>query len=83
MRPFVLLAAAAALTVFGLAGCGEPEQVVFYEQGKYHGKPDQRPWENAPPAYGSAKWTKGDEASWEQEVKRRTLGQNEYVRIVH
>lgn len=78
-----LMAAALTLTAFGLAGCAERDQVVVYKQGEYQGKPDQLPWNNAPPAWGNAKWTKGDEASWEQEVKTRTLGQNEYVRIVH
>ena len=37
----------AALAVFGLAllqGCGEKEQIVVYKQGKYQGKPDQKPW---------------------------------------
>ena len=84
MRPRAWLTAAAlALAAFGLSGCGEPEQVVFYKQGKYQGKPDQLPWSNAPLEWGSAKWTKGDETSWNDEVKRRTLNQNEYVRIVH
>lgn len=84
MRPLVWLTSALlAFAVFGLSACGEPEQVVVYKQGKYQGKADQVPWSNAPLAWGDAKWTKGDEKSWEQEVKTRTLGQNEYVRIVH
>ncbi len=84
MKPRAWLTAAAlALAACGLAGCGEPEQVVLYKQGKYQGKPDQLPWSNAPLAWGSAKWTQGDETSWNDEVRRRTLNQNEYVRIVH
>jgi len=84
MRPRAWsLAVAAALIAFGLAGCGEPEQVVRYKQGSYQGKADQLPWSNAPLAWSSTKWTKGDETSWEQAVDRRTLNQNEYVRIVH
>jgi hypothetical protein len=75
--------AAATLAAFVLAGCVDREQVVFYEQGKYEGKPDQRPWENASLTYGDAKWTQGDAASWEQQIKRRALHQNEYIRIVH
>ena len=78
-----LMAAALTLTAFGLAGCAERSQVVVYKQGQYQGKPDQQPWSNDPPAWGHAKWTKGDAASWEQEVKTRTQGQNDYVRIVH
>jgi hypothetical protein len=32
-------------------------------------------------AYGSGKWTKGDRASWETQIKTRQLGQDEYKRI--
>ncbi|MDA8109739.1 MAG: hypothetical protein M0015_14085 [Betaproteobacteria bacterium] len=75
--------AAAAAAAFGLAGCGEHEQVVVYKQGKYQGKPDTLPWDNAPLAWGTAKWEKGNEKSWEDELKSRTQNQNEYVRIQH
>lgn len=70
-----------AVVAVGLAGCGEPEQVVVYKQGKYQGKPDMKPWENEPLAYESAKWTKGDKTSWETQIKQRNLSQNEYKRI--
>jgi len=66
---------------FALTGCGEKEQVVVYKQGKYQGKPDGRPWDNEPVAYGDAKWTKGDRASWETEIKARNDRQNENKRI--
>jgi hypothetical protein len=74
------LAAAAAL---GLAACGEGEQVIVYKQGKYQGKPDTRPWENEPLARGplDGKWTKGDRASWENQIKERQLAQHEHKRI--
>ena len=76
--------AAAAVAALGLSGCGgEHDQVISYKQGKYQGKPDQLPWDNAPLAYGSAKWTKGNEQSWLDELKTRTQNQNEYVRIDH
>ncbi len=42
--------AVAVLAALGLSGCGEPDQVVVYKQGKYQGKPDTRSWDNAPPA---------------------------------
>lgn len=78
-RKFVI--GVAALVV--LAGCGEREQVVVYQQGKYQGKPDAKPWDNDPGAsvYTSSKWTKGDQSSWENAVKSRNQNQNEYVRI--
>ena len=78
MTRIVLLLAAAA--VVGLAGCGESEQVIVYKQGKYQGKPDTRPWDNEPLAMGP-KWTKGDKASWETQIKNRQLGQHEHKRI--
>ncbi|HZQ72712.1 MAG TPA: hypothetical protein VFB08_07325 [Burkholderiales bacterium] len=69
------------VALFGLAACGEKEQVVVYKQGKYQGKPDGRSWDNEPLAYGNAKWTKGDRASWEAEIKARNDTQNENKRI--
>jgi hypothetical protein len=80
MRKLLVVLAAAGVAL-GLAACGEREQVVVYKQGKYQGKPDGRPWDNEPLAYGSAKWTKGDRASWETEIKTRNDSQNENKRI--
>ena len=79
MRALLVLAAA----VFGLAACGEKEQVVVYKQGKYQGKPDNRAWDNEAPMaeLRGGKWTKGDRTSWEEAVKQRQLTQNEYRRI--
>jgi len=75
---FVLLIAA-----FGLAACGEAQQVVVYKQGKYQGKPDARSWDNEPLAveFRGGKWTKGDRASWEEQIKNRQLAQHEHKRI--
>ena len=80
MRKLLLIVTLAGLAG-GLAGCGEKEQVVVYKQGKYQGKPDGRPWDNDPLAYGSAKWTKGDRASWETQIKTRNDSQNENKRV--
>ena len=73
----------AVLAALGLAGCGESEQVVVYKQGKYQGKPDTRSWDNAPLAaeQRGGKWTKGDRASWETDIKNRQLAQHEHKRI--
>jgi hypothetical protein len=75
--------ALAVLAALGLAGCGESEQVVVYKQGKYQGKPDTRSWDNAPQAaeQRGGKWTKGDRASWETDIKNRQLAQHEHKRI--
>ncbi|HEX2333965.1 MAG TPA: hypothetical protein VHI32_12430 [Burkholderiales bacterium] len=66
-----------------IAGCGEREQVVVYKDGKYQGKPDARPWDNAPPANGSAGWKQGDHSGWENQLRARSAGQNENRRIGH
>ena len=66
-----------------VAACGEREQVA---EGKrtYQGKRDSKAWDNDPLAYqtnGSGTWKKGDQASWEQQIKARQMTQNEYQRI--
>jgi hypothetical protein len=68
------------MALLGLSACGEREQIA---EGKrsYQGKPDSRPWDNEPLADGSAKWSKGDRASWEDEIKARQMTQHEYKRI--
>ena len=82
MRRATLLGAA-LIAAFAVAGCGESEQVVVYKQGKYQGKPDTRAWDNAPLAaeQRGGKWTRGDRASWETEIKNRQLAQHEHKRI--
>ncbi len=79
----LVVAAAALAFMAALGGCGEKEQVVMYQQGKYQGKPDTKPWNDDPAAslYTTSKWTKGDKTSWETALKSRTQNQNEYVRI--
>ena len=76
----LLLAFVAAL---GLVACGEKEQVVVYKQGKYQGKPDGQPWDNAPLAaeFRGGTWKQGDRAGWEEQIKNRQLSQHEYKRI--
>ena len=78
MRKVLLL-----IAVLGLVACGESEQVVVYEQGKYKGKKDGLPWDNDPVAteFRGGKWTKGNRESWEESVKTRQLAQHEHKRI--
>jgi hypothetical protein len=64
----------------GLAACGQREPVAERTRA-YQGKSDTRPWDNAPLPYDQAKWTEGDRASWETEIKARQLTQHEYKRI--
>ena len=78
MRTLLLL-----IAVLGLAACGERDQVVVYKQGKYQGKPDGLPWNSDSPIaeLRGGKWTKGDRASWEDQIKQRQLAQHEHKRI--
>jgi major membrane immunogen (membrane-anchored lipoprotein) len=71
------------IAVLGLVACGESEQVVVYEQGKYKGKKDGLPWDNEPVAaeLRGGKWTKGNRESWEESIKTRQLAQHEHKRI--
>jgi hypothetical protein len=77
MRALLLLVIAASL---GLAACAKREEIADAPRA-YQGKTDSKPWDNAPLPYDQAKWTQGDRASWEAEIKARQLAQNEYKRI--
>ncbi len=68
------------LTLLSLSACGNRDEIA---EGKrsYQGKPDSRAWDNEPLADGSAKWSRGDRASWETAIKARQLTQHEYKRI--
>jgi hypothetical protein len=68
----MLIVASAIAVGLGLAACGERPQVITYKQGSYQGKPDSRPWDNAP--------FKGDQRAWELALKDRAQTQNEYKR---
>ena len=79
MRAALLLIAA-----LGLAACSEREQVVEPQSEKrYQGKADSKPWDNAPLAaeFRGGQWTKGNQDSWEEQIKRRQLAQHEHKRI--
>ena len=78
MRSGVAVLAIAALVA--LAACGEREQTTEFKRGKYQGKPDTQPWSNAPLDYERGKWTQGDRASWETQIKSRQSWQNEFTR---
>ena len=78
------LVLAVLAVAFALAACGEREQVVDQQPEKrYQGKRDSVPWENESPVaeLRGGKWTKGNETSWEEQIKQRQLTQNEYKRI--
>ncbi len=73
---------AIAVLALGTAGCVEVEQAATPQKsGKYQGKPDTQPWDNAPLAFGDATWKQGDRASWENQIRTRNLAQHEYKRV--
>ncbi|SEF93999.1 hypothetical protein SAMN05216242_11077 [Thauera chlorobenzoica] len=67
------IAALAAGVALGLSACGEQAQVTVYEQGRYQGKADTRPWEG--PLFN------GDREAWEKALMSRSRNQSEYNRI--
>jgi len=77
MRALLVVAA-----LLALAACGEREQVAAGER-TYQGKPDAKPWESGPPpaALRGGTWKQGDRASWEDQIRTRTLAQHEDRRI--
>jgi hypothetical protein len=70
-----LMIAAAALAT--LAACGERPQTGQAPVKKL----DTPAAGGAQNAYVAPGWKVGDEASWEQQMKKRAQGQNEYARI--
>ena len=83
MKKLAVYLIGGALVAVSLAGCGERDQTAFYKAGKYRGKPDTQPWDNAPPSYGSGTWAKGDRETWETQIRSRHGTQNENHRIEH
>lgn len=77
---FILLAVMSATAV---SGCSEREQTASYKDGKYRGKPDGRPWDSQPPGHVAGEWIKGDQYSWEKQMRARNDAQNENRRIGH
>jgi len=73
---------AAVVAAIGLGGCMEVEQTsgAPKQVGKTVTR-DTQPWDSAPLAHDGAKWTKGDKASWENQILTRQLGQHEHKRI--
>jgi hypothetical protein len=69
-----LLMSAIALA---LVACGESEQTA---QAAYK-KSDTPAWQGAANPYGVPDWKPGDQAAWEQQLRRRAAGQDEYSRV--
>ena len=73
MKKISLIAFTAAS--FTLAGCSEkPQGVVAAKKG------DEKAHVAADNNYVVKGWTSGDPASWEKQLKTRSLGQDDYVK---
>lgn len=70
-------AALAVLLALTATACMEQAQVSG-EAGPR--KADVPAWQGAESSHADAGWKSGDAASWEEHLKRRTQGQNEYSR---
>lgn len=75
MRRLLLLAVA-----IGIAGCMEVEQANSGRQSGQTVKRDTPAWNNAPLPNGP-QWVKDSRPSWEEQIKKRQLAQNESGRI--
>ena len=67
--------AAAAL----LIGCGEKPQTTTASVKKT----DAQAWQGTDNPYVANGWKAGDRTSWEEQMRARARGQNEYVRIAN
>jgi hypothetical protein len=73
-RP-LLSTAFAALTCLALAGCAEKPQTLTP-------KADAKPWDTPASGYAAPGFKPGDQAAWEEQMRKRAQGQNEYSRAV-
>ena len=76
MSPRSLLIAAAVAALAGLSACGEPSQ----ELGARKVKSDRAAFTGGDAQYTASGWSAGERASWEQQLRSRAQGQNEYSR---
>ncbi len=76
-----LVVGLACFVAIVLSGCGERDQTVSYNDGKFRGKPDDRPWESQPPPYVLGVCSLGYKYGWHKHLRARNDGQNENRRI--
>ncbi|MBK0394486.1 hypothetical protein [Ramlibacter algicola] len=73
MKHAILLAACA----FALAACGDKPQTL-----RSGNRPDTSPSQGTGvAAFQAGTWKAGDKAAWEQQMKVRAAGQNDYVKV--
>lgn len=69
--------AAVAMAVLALtqAACTEKPQTNAATK-----KADTPSWQGADNPFVASGWKQGDQVSWEEQIKKRAMGQNEYLR---
>lgn len=77
MKSISAVALAAVATIGLLSACGKAPETPA---GMTAGKSDKPAYQGAADAYMAQGWKAGDKASWEQHMRDRTQGQNEYAR---
>jgi hypothetical protein len=71
----VLSGAVALAAVVLLTGCEKPQ---VSQQTKR--KPDVAAYQGTDNAFADTSWKRGDQAAWEEQLRKRSQGQNEYSR---
>ena len=77
MNRITASALVAVATVGLLSACGKAPEAPA---GTSAGKSDKPAYQGAADAYMAQGWKVGDKASWEQHLRDRMQGQNEYAR---
>ena len=77
MNRITASALAAVAAVGLLSACGQAPEAPA---GTTAGKADKPAYQGAADAYMAQGWKAGDKASWEQHLRDRMQGQNEYAR---
>ena len=80
VSPLATLLGALAFAVL-LAGCAEKPQDADPRQAGSTVTRDTKPWNAEMTPHTAPGAARGDKEAWDDAMKRRTQGQNEYVRI--
>jgi hypothetical protein len=71
----VLSGAVALAAVVLLAGCEKPQVSQTTKR-----KPDVAAYQGTDNAFADTSWKRGDVVAWEEQLRKRSQGQNEYSR---
>jgi hypothetical protein len=64
-----------ALAALGLVACGEKPQTAGTR------KADTQAWQATSSENVAPGWKQGDHASWEEQLRNRAQGQNDYAKV--